>query len=69
MIHVLQPCYVNIHKRQIKSPKIYFRDSGLLQTLLGINSELDIYTHPKIGASWEGYAIEETIKALHSDEA
>ncbi len=69
MIRVLQPWYANIHKRQIKSPKIYFRDSGLLHTLLGIHSELDLYTHPKIGASWEGYAIEEIIKAVRPDEA
>jgi uncharacterized protein len=69
MIRVLQPWYANIHKRQVKSPKIYFRDSGLFHTLLGIHSELDLYTHPKIGASWEGYAIEETIKAVRPDEA
>ncbi len=69
MVRVLQPWYVNIHKRQIKSPKIYFRDSGLFHTLLGIQSELDLYTHPKIGASWEGYAIEETIKSVCPDEA
>ena len=69
MIRVLHPWYANIHKRQIKSPKIYFRDSGLLHSMLGINSELDLYTHPKIGASWEGYAVEETIKAIHPDEA
>jgi predicted AAA+ superfamily ATPase len=68
MIRVLQPWYANIHKRQVKSPKIYFRDSGLLHSLLGIYSELDLYTHPKIGASWEGYNIEETIKALRPDE-
>jgi len=69
MIRVLQPWYANIHKRQVKSPKIFFRDSGLLHTLLGIHSELDLYTHPKIGASWEGYAIEEIIKAVRPDEA
>ena len=69
MIRVLHPWYANIHKRQIKSPKIYYRDSGLLHAILGINSELDLYTHPKIGASWEGYAVEETIKAIHPDEA
>jgi uncharacterized protein len=69
MVRVLQPWYANIHKRQVKSPKIYFRDSGLLHTLLGIHSELVLYTHPKIGASWEGYAIEETIKAVRPDEA
>jgi len=69
MIRVLQPWYANIHKRQVKSPKIYFRDSGLLHSLLGIHSELALYTHPKIGASWEGYIIEETIKAIRPDEA
>jgi len=69
MIRVLQPWYANLHKRQIRSPKIYFRDTGLLHTLLGIQSERELYTHPKIGASWEGYAIEETIKAVHPEEA
>ncbi len=68
MIRVLQPWYTNIQKRQIKSPKIYFRDSGILHSLLGIYSDLDLYTHPKIGASWEGYAMEETIKATNPDE-
>jgi predicted AAA+ superfamily ATPase len=68
MIRVLQPWYANIHKRQVKSPKIYLCDSGLLHSLLGIYSELDLYTHPKIGASWEGYTIEETIKAMRPDE-
>jgi uncharacterized protein len=69
MIRVLQPWYANIQKRQIKSPKIYFRDSGLLHVLLGIQTELDLFTHPKAGASWEGYAVEEVIKAMRPDEA
>jgi hypothetical protein len=69
MVRVLQPWYANLSKRQVKSPKIYFRDSGLLHYLLGIRSELDLYTHPKSGASWEGYAIEETLKAVAPDEA
>ncbi|MEN4042417.1 MAG: ATP-binding protein [Anaerolineaceae bacterium] len=68
MIRVLLPWYANIQKRQIKSPKIYFRDSGLLHTLLGIRNELDLLTHPKVGASWEGYAIEEVIQAMRPDE-
>jgi uncharacterized protein len=68
MIRVLQPWYANVQKRQVKAPKIYFRDSGLLHYLLNIRTELDLYTHPKSGASWEGYAIEETIKALEPDE-
>jgi uncharacterized protein len=52
-----------------KSPKIYFRDSGLLHFLLGISSRLDLDTHPKLGASGEGYAIEEVIKAVAPDQA
>ena len=68
MLRVLQPWHANIQKRQVKSPKIYFRDSGLLHYLLGIKNEVDLYNHPKSGASWEGYAIEETIKALKPDQ-
>jgi len=69
MIRLLQPWHANLQKRQVKAPKVYFHDSGLLHFLLGIRSDLDLYTHPKIGASWEGYAIEETIKALAPDDA
>jgi len=68
MVRVLQPWFANLKKRQVKAPKIYFRDTGLLHYLLGIRSELDLHTHPKSGASWEGYAIEETIKAAAPDE-
>ncbi|MDI6768483.1 MAG: ATP-binding protein [Anaerolineales bacterium] len=68
MVRVLQPWFANLKKRQVKAPKIYFRDPGLLHYLLGIRSELDLHTHPKSGASWEGYAIEETIKAAAPDE-
>jgi predicted AAA+ superfamily ATPase len=69
MIRVLQPWFANLKKRQVKSPKVYFRDSGILHYLLGIRSELDLHTHPKSGASWEGYALEETIKAAAPDES
>jgi predicted AAA+ superfamily ATPase len=68
MVRILQPWYVNIKKRQVKSPKIYFRDSGLLHSLLGVRTHHDLQTHPKSGASWEGYAIEETIKSVEPDE-
>ncbi|MFH1908273.1 MAG: ATP-binding protein [Chloroflexota bacterium] len=68
MVRVLQPWFANLKKRQVKAPKIYFRDPGLLHYLLGIRSELDLHTHPKSGASLEGYAIEETIKAAAPDE-
>ena len=69
MVRQLQPWYVNMRKRQVKSPKIYIQDSGLLHQLLGISSERDLLTHPKIGASWEGYVIEEVLSALQPDDA
>jgi hypothetical protein len=69
MVRVLQPWHANIKKRQVKSPKILFRDSGILHYLLGIRTLLDLENHPKNGASWEGYAIEEVIKAFSPDEA
>jgi len=69
MMRQLQPWYANLKKRQVKSPKIYFRDTGLLHNLLGIQSELNLVTNPKLGASWEGYAIEESIKAVQPDAA
>jgi predicted AAA+ superfamily ATPase len=68
MVRVLPPWHENLSKRQVKAPKIYFRDSGLLHYLLGIRSELDLHTHPKLGASWEGYAIEEVLKVVNADE-
>lgn len=69
MVRVLQPWYANLKKRQVKSPKIFFRDTGILHYLLGIRSSLDLQTHPKSGASWEGYAIEEVIRAVAPDES
>ena len=68
MVRLLQPWYANLSKRQVKTPKIYFRDSGLLHYLLGIRSEKELLLHPRSGASWEGFAIEETIKAILPDE-
>jgi predicted AAA+ superfamily ATPase len=69
MIRELQPWHENIGKRQVKSPKIYFRDSGLFHRLQGIASWEAMQTHPKLGASWEGFALEETLKAFAPDEA
>ncbi|MBI5409914.1 MAG: ATP-binding protein [Nitrospirae bacterium] len=68
MIRQLLPWHANLKKRQVKAPKIYFRDTGLLHYLLGIKSERDLHGHPKSGASWEGYVIEEMIKATDPDE-
>jgi len=64
MIRRLSPWFENLSKRQVKSPKIYFRDSGLLHTILGIENHHDLLKHPKLGASWEGMALEEVIKNL-----
>lgn len=69
MIRQLAPWYANLKKRQLKSPKIYLRDTGLLHQLLGVMSEKELLSHPKCGASWEGYIIEETIRATEPDEA
>lgn len=69
MARVLQPWYANLKKRQVKAPKIFFRDTGILHFLLGIRSNLDLQTHPRSGASWEGYVIEEVIKAVSPDES
>jgi hypothetical protein len=68
MVRQLAPWYANLGKRQVKSPKIYFRDSGLLHQLSGIRTEQELLVHPKSGASWEGYVIEEVIKASAPDE-
>jgi len=69
MVRQLPPWFENLGKRQVKSPKVYVRDTGLLHTLLGITNQRDLEHHPKVGASWEGYAVEETLKALRPDEA
>jgi predicted AAA+ superfamily ATPase len=62
MIRVLRPWYENLKKRQVKTPKIYFRDSGIYHTLLGLNNYESVMTSPKIGASWEGFALEQVIR-------
>lgn len=69
MARQLQPWFENIAKRQVKSPKVYVRDSGLLHALLGVRSSRDLEMHAKVGASWEGYAVEEILKAVEPDEA
>jgi predicted AAA+ superfamily ATPase len=63
MARVLPPWYENLGKRLVKSPKIYLRDSGVLHHLLGIRELLDLRMHPRYGASWEGFALEQTLIA------
>lgn len=60
----LQPWHENISKRQIKSPKIYLTDSGILHALLNITRMRDLENHPKLGASWEGFVINQVIRQL-----
>lgn len=69
MVRQLRPWHENLKKRQVKSPKVYLRDSGLLHALLGLRSDRDLLSHPKAGASWEGFAIEEVLKVVRPDGA
>ncbi len=69
MLRQLQPWHANLKKRQVKSPKVYVRDSGLLHALLGIGTEMALLSHPKLGASWEGFVVEQVLAAEAHDEA
>ncbi|MFN7937325.1 MAG: ATP-binding protein [Bryobacteraceae bacterium] len=69
VVRQLQPWFENIGKRQVKSPKVYVRDPGLLHALLEIPSMRMLEGHPKIGASWEGFVIEELIRATDARHA
>lgn len=69
MLRQLAPWHANLRKRQVKAPKVYVRDSGLLHQLLGIDTTRDLMSHPKLGASWEGFAIEQVLAREPHDEA
>jgi predicted AAA+ superfamily ATPase len=69
MVRQLQPWHANLGKRQVKSPKVYVRDSGLLHQLLGLESEKALLSHPKVGASWEGFVIEQVLATEPHDGA
>lgn len=64
MVRLVQPWHINIGKRLVKRPKLYLRDSGLLHTLLAIHSLRDLAAHNKLGASWEGFALEVAARAI-----
>ncbi len=64
MLRCLKPWLGNIKKRQVKSPKVYIRDSGILHGLLGVRDFQELNFHPKVGASWEGYIIDTLIQEL-----
>ena len=69
MVRQLQPWHANLGKRQVKAPKIYFRDSGLLHALMGVRTLEELVTHPQSGASWEGFALEQVLGLAQPDEA
>jgi predicted AAA+ superfamily ATPase len=69
MIRQLQPWHENIAKRQVKAPKIYFRDSGLLHSLLSLTDFHSLSGHPRMGASWEGFVLEQVLQILNPSEA
>ena len=67
MMRVLQPWHANIGKRQVKSPKIYLRDSGILHALLGLPTDAASRAHPVVGQSWEGFALEQVVQILRAE--
>jgi hypothetical protein len=68
MLRQLQPWYENVGKRQVKAPKIYFRDTGLLHRLLGIRDMRELNGHPRVGASWEGFVVEQIARRTPDDD-
>ena len=64
VVRQLQPWLENIRKRQVRSPKVYVADSGLLHALLGLADRTDVVSHPKVGASWEGFVIQHIVQLL-----
>ena len=69
MVRLLPPWFENISKRQAKSPKVYIRDSGILHGLLQLEGLPELQSHPKLGGSWEGFAIEQIIRILDTRDA
>jgi uncharacterized protein len=68
MMRTLHPWFENISKRQVKSPKIYFRDSGILHALLGIKDKKQLTSYPRLGAFWEGFALEEILRKYRATQ-
>ena len=69
LVRQLPPWFENLSKRQYRAPKVYLRDSGLLHALLGVNSWEGLTGHPKLGASWEGFALEQTLTMIQGADA
>ena len=69
MVRQLQPWHENLGKRQVKAPKVYFRDSGLLHALMAVGTLPELLAHPRCGASWEGFALEQVLRLARPDAA
>ncbi len=69
MVRQLQPWHENIGKRQVKAPKVYLRDTGLLHSLLALPDHHTLTGHARVGASWEGFVIEQVLQALSPQDA
>lgn len=69
MIRQLQPWHENLAKRQVKAPKIYFRDTGLLHAMLGVRQLPQLLAHPLSGASWEGFVLGQVLCIAQPDQA
>lgn len=69
MVRQLQPWHENLGKRQVKAPKIYLRDSGILHALMSVGDDMTLQAHPRVGASWEGFALEMVLRMLRPGEA
>jgi predicted AAA+ superfamily ATPase len=67
MVRRLAPWHENLGKRQVKAPKVYLTDSGILHALLGLGTARDVAVHPRVGASWEGFMIEEVVRRLRAE--
>jgi uncharacterized protein len=68
LLRQLSPWFENLGKRQFKSPKVYVRDSGLLHALLSLENQDDLESHPKVGASWEGFALEQVLSVIGAEQ-
>ena len=69
MVRVLPPWFENLKKRQVRAPRIYVRDTGFLHSLLGLDTADDLYGHPKVGVSFEGFGIEQILSSFALREA
>jgi predicted AAA+ superfamily ATPase len=67
MIRLLMPWFNNTSKRLVKSPKLYLRDCGIFHALQSIKTHAELYAHPKLGSSWEGFALEETVRSIEKE--